>query len=75
MFLDCPAWMDAEGKAQCGLPAEVEYRYTMESTDGPIESAKIRCLRHHRFSGPVEFLTPPKPAHLPRLRPGCDGAR
>jgi hypothetical protein len=67
--------MDAEGQARCGLPAEVEYRYTMESTDGPLESAKIRCLRNHRFNGPVEFFTSRKLAHLPVRRPGCDGAR
>ena len=61
MFLDCPAYMDAGRKARCGLPAEVEYRYTMGSTDGPLESAKIRCPRNHLFNGPIEFLTWPKP--------------
>jgi hypothetical protein len=54
MFLDCPAYMDSEGAARCGLPAAVEDRYTMTSTDGPLESAKIRCPRGHSFNGPVE---------------------
>jgi hypothetical protein len=57
MFLDCPAYMDRDGKARCGLPAEVESWYAVRSTDGPLESAKIRCPRGHVFNGPVESLT------------------
>ena len=57
MFLDCPAYMDKTGSVRCGLPAEVQDRYTMRSTDGPLESAKIRCPRGHFFNGPVESLT------------------
>lgn len=56
MFLDCPAYMDDRGAVRCGLPAAVEYWYTVESSDGPLESAKIRCPRGHGFNGPVEFL-------------------
>jgi hypothetical protein len=56
-FLDCPAYMDKRGAARCGLPAEVEYRYTVRSSDGPLESAKICCPRGHWFNGPIEFLT------------------
>jgi hypothetical protein len=57
MLLDCPAYMDKAGAARCGLPAAVEYRYTVKSTDGPLESAKIRCPRGHCFNGPLESLT------------------
>ena len=57
MFLDCPAYMDQNGSVRCGLPAEVEGRYLMRSTDGPLESARIRCPRGHWFNGPVESLT------------------
>src|SRR6266576_2936047 len=57
MFLDCPAYMDKRGAVRCGLPAEVEDRYTVRSSDGPMESARIRCPRGHWFNGPVEFLT------------------
>jgi len=57
MFLECPAYMDQKGAARCGLPAAVEYRYTVSSTDGPLESAKIRCPRGHCFNGPLESLT------------------
>jgi hypothetical protein len=57
VFLDCPAYLDGRGKARCGLPAEVEYWYTVRSTAGPLESAKIKCPRGHWFNGPVESLT------------------
>ncbi|HTX26970.1 MAG TPA: hypothetical protein VME19_08150 [Streptosporangiaceae bacterium] len=62
MFLDCPAYTDPHGAARCGLPAAVEYRYTVKSTDGPLESARIRCPRGHCFNGPLESLTWQKPA-------------
>jgi hypothetical protein len=57
MFLNCPAYLDYEGGARCGLPAEVRCRFTMRSTDGPIESAMIRCPAGHCFSGAIESLT------------------
>ena len=56
VFLDCPAYMDSRGAIRCALPAEVEYVYSMQSTDGPLESAKIRCPRGHCFNGPIETL-------------------
>jgi hypothetical protein len=57
MFLDCPEYMDRRGAVRCGLPAEVESWYVVKSTDGPLESAKIRCPRGHVFNGPIESLT------------------
>jgi hypothetical protein len=57
MFMDCPAHLDRGGRARCGLPAEVEYRYTVSTMAGLLESAKIRCPRGHWFNGPVEALT------------------
>ena len=57
MFLDCPAYLDVEGAVRCALPAEVRCRFTMRSSDGPLESAMIRCPAGHWFNGPVEFLT------------------
>jgi hypothetical protein len=57
MFLDCPAYMDKTGSVRCGLPAEVQGRYLMNSTDGVLESARIRCPRGHWFNGPIESLT------------------
>lgn len=57
MFLDCPHHVDDGGAVRCGLPAEVEYRYSAASTGGMLESAKIRCPLGHWFNGPIEFLT------------------
>jgi len=54
VFVDCPAYRDRHGTIRCGLPAEVEERYTMTSTDGPLESARIRCPRGHFFNGPID---------------------
>jgi hypothetical protein len=59
MLVDCPAFLGHDG-ARCGLPAEVEERYTFRSTDGPLESAKIRCPRGHWFNGLIESLTVPE---------------
>jgi hypothetical protein len=65
MFLDCPEYMDQHGAARCGLPAAVEDRYTMQSTDGLLESVRIRCPRSHYFNGPLESLTWDKAASAP----------
>jgi hypothetical protein len=56
MLLDCPAYLDRDGTAQCGLPAEIRSRFTMRSTGGPLESAMIRCPAGHWFNGPIESL-------------------
>lgn len=57
MFMDCPEFADQHGTARCGLPAAVEYRYTVSSMEGLLEGVKVRCPRGHWFSGPVEALT------------------
>jgi hypothetical protein len=56
-FLDCPAYLDRHGTARCGLPAMVEYRYTIRSTGKVLDAAKIRCPRGHWFNGPIDALT------------------
>jgi len=65
-FLDCPEYVGGERKAVCGLPAEVEAWYTLDSTDGPLRGAKIRCPQGHWFNGPVDSLTvqAPEPVAL-----------
>ena len=57
MFLDCPAYLDQAGAVRCGLPAEVRCRFTMDSTDGLVESAMIQCPAGHYFCGAIESLT------------------
>jgi hypothetical protein len=56
-FLDCPAYLGGDRTVRCGLPAEVEERYSASSTDGPLDSARIRCPRGHWFNGHIESLT------------------
>ena len=48
--------MDTTTCPECGAPAEVTDRFVLESTDGPIEHAKIRCDRGHWFLLPVASL-------------------
>ena len=60
-LVDCPAFLGHDGATRCGLPAEVEARYIVRSTDGPLESARIRCPRGHWFNGPIESLSAPDP--------------
>jgi len=57
MFIDCPAYLGEDRATRCGLPAEVTRRFLMNSTDGPLESATVRCPAGHFFNGPIEFLT------------------
>ncbi len=59
MVLDCPAYLGPGDAARCGLPAEVRCRFTMRSTDGPVECAMIRCPAGHWFNGSIESLILP----------------
>ena len=58
MFLDCPAYLDRAGGERCGLPAEVRSRFTMNSTDGPLESAMIRPSAHNTASANSNSSSP-----------------
>jgi hypothetical protein len=41
---------------ECMEPAEVEWRAVMESTDGPVEHARVFCVRRHWFLLPTAML-------------------
>jgi hypothetical protein len=41
---------------QCGELTEVLWRDVVESTHGPIEHAKVLCIRRHWFLLPVDSL-------------------
>ncbi|HEX6246881.1 MAG TPA: hypothetical protein VFZ64_03335 [Nocardioidaceae bacterium] len=45
---------------ECDATAEVEWRDVAESTGGPLEHVKLRCLRGHWFLMLAERL--PRPA-------------
>jgi hypothetical protein len=57
MFLDCPAYLDQDGAARCGLPAEVSRWFTMGSTDGPLQSAVIRCAASSKPSASASLTS------------------
>ncbi len=69
MYLDCPAYPDDQGAARCGLPAEVRRSFTMDSTDGPLDSVMIRCPAGHCWQAPH----PPAAGHRD-LRCGQTGS-
>ena len=48
--------MDLTTCPDCGALAEVLDRFVLESTDGPIDHARIRCVRGHWFLLPIEML-------------------
>jgi hypothetical protein len=51
---------------KCVSLAEVVWRAVLESTDGPVEFARTRCLAGHAFNLPVEWLAA-STAAVPRL--------
>ncbi|MBD8868587.1 hypothetical protein [Nocardioides donggukensis] len=55
---------------ECHDPAEVQWRAVLESTDGPVEHARIQCLRRHWFLLPVATLAaaPAEPGSAPAAR-------
>lgn len=40
----------------CAAIAEIQERRVLESTDGPVEHARVRCLNRHWFLLPVAHL-------------------
>jgi hypothetical protein len=56
----------------CAAPAEVVDRFTLRSTDGPVEHVKVACLARHWFLLPAASL----PAVLPLpVRSGTEPRR
>ena len=51
--------MDTTSCPECGAPAEVLWRDVLESTDGPIEHARILCVGRHWFLLPLSKLEQP----------------
>jgi hypothetical protein len=61
--------MDLTTCPDCASIAEVLDRFVLESTDGPIEHARIRCIAGHWFllrAG--SLMSPPLPRSVPRPR-------
>jgi hypothetical protein len=51
--------MDLTTCPECGNLAEIQWRDVLESTDGPIEHAKVVCVARHWFVLPVSSLATP----------------
>lgn len=51
-----PAPLQLTSCPECGSPAEIERRWVLESTSGPIEHVKVRCIRKHWFAMPSSVL-------------------
>jgi hypothetical protein len=45
---------------QCGNVAEIIARDVFESTDGPVEHAKVVCVERHWFLMPVASIAAPR---------------
>ncbi len=41
------------GCPECGAPAEIVDRFVLDSTDGPFEHLKLRCVTGRRFTVPT----------------------
>ncbi len=50
---------DATTCPQCGEIAEIVWRDVLQSTDGPVEHAYVRCLHRHWFLMPSADLAAP----------------
>jgi hypothetical protein len=61
--------MDWTTCPDCGQLATVEWREVLDSTDGPVEHAKVRCVRGHWFLLPVAGLSSPQPSNAPIREP------
>jgi hypothetical protein len=63
--------MDPTSCPECGAPAEIVDRDALESTDGPIEHVKIRCVHRHWLLMSAESLA----AHHGAAVPASGAAR
>jgi hypothetical protein len=52
----------------CAAPAEVTERFTLASTDGPVDHIVVDCAAGHHFRMPAALLPEPS-APARRLRP------
>jgi hypothetical protein len=64
--------MDLTCCPECGALAEVQWRDVIESTDGPVEIAKVVCADRHWLLLPVGTL---EQAFAPMWEPGGRGAQ
>jgi hypothetical protein len=59
---------------ECGQVAEVEWRAVLESTDGPVEHARVRCVQKHWFLLPLVTVEAARGESQTVRRSGLDHA-
>lgn len=42
---------------ECGVPAEITDRFSLSSTDGPVDHVALSCVGGHHFRMPSELLS------------------
>jgi hypothetical protein len=63
MVLYCLAYLNQDGAVRCGLPADARCRFTIRSTDRPLELAMTGCPAGQYLNGPIESLTRDSTGH------------
>lgn len=63
------AVLEIVGCPDCEAPAEVAERFTLASTDGPVDHVAVLCPAGHRFRMPAEGLSAPADPARPALLP------
>ena len=58
--------MDLTTCPECDAPAEITDRFVLESTGGPVDHARVRCVRGHWFLLSIEALYRAHHRHLDR---------
>jgi hypothetical protein len=56
---------------ECGLPAEITERFSLSSTDGPVEHVALACVDGHCFRMEAERVSPERA--LPEAGPPATG--
>ncbi len=60
---------------ECEFPAEVTDRFSLTSTDGPVDCVALSCMAGHHFRMPLELLSASSQEQLqaPEPRPARSG--
>ncbi len=54
---------------ECGVPAEITDRFSLPSTDGPVDHVTVTCARRHHFRMPSDSLPAADQEQLRRPEP------
>jgi hypothetical protein len=57
----------------CSSPAEIFDRWALQSSDGPTDHVRTRCLNRHHFLLPAEGLIPAQPVDVPDVAADAPG--